>query len=99
MTEPAHGGITVGGSQAALGGTSVEALPANMGRRYLLIQNQHASNNVFVRFGATAVADYTSIRVAPGATLIFENSFIATKTVNLIASASSTPVHVASAEA
>lgn len=99
MLEPAHGGLTTSGSQSALGAASVEALPANMGRRYLLIQNQHASNNVFVRFGATATADYLSIRVAPGASLIFENSFIASKSVNVIASGASTPVNITSAEA
>lgn len=98
MTEPAHGALTVTGSQAALGAVSVEALPANKGRRYLLIQNQHASQLVYVRFGAAATADQNSIRIQAGGTLIFENSFIATYSVNLIASGASTPVNVTSAE-
>lgn len=66
-----------------------EVVPANGGRQYLLIQNNHATLDLWIDFGIAAVLSYPSIQVYPGSTLIWGDGggFIPTQAVNMIASA------------
>lgn len=61
-----------------IGGTSVNPLPHNADRNYLLIQNQHATADLWVDFGQAAVTSQPSVRIPAGAVLVFEDSFIPT---------------------
>ena len=64
-------------------GTSASKIPALATRKYLFIQNQ-GTENVFLRFGAAAVADRTSIRLTPGAIFVMEGSLISTDAIYAI---------------
>lgn len=64
------GNFTDGSGSIAVGGTAQDALGANGGRNYLLLQNL-AAENLFVNFGVTAVLDQPSIRLQPGDVLEF----------------------------
>ena len=68
--------------------TSVEAIAANTSRRYLLIQNTHATNDLFINFGGAATT--SDIQVAAGGN--YEALIAPTESVNLIASAAGTTV-------
>lgn len=68
----------------ASGGTAQVLAPHNANREYLLIQNLHASANLWVNFGATAVADQPSIQIAAGAVLTFEDSFVPIEKVSIL---------------
>lgn len=51
------------------GAASAALLAANAARKYLAIQNQDATQSVYVRTdGGAAVADNTSVKIAPGQT-------------------------------
>lgn len=51
----------------AVSNASVVLLAANAARKYLLIQNQHATANLYVRCnGTAAVADATGVKIVPG---------------------------------
>ena len=72
----ASGSITVANSTTngahvpaavAVSNASVQLLAANAARKYLLIQNQHATANLYVRCnGTAAVADATCVKLLPG---------------------------------
>lgn len=51
----------------AVGVASAQLIAANAARRYLLVQNQSATNTIWVRFGAAAaVAGVPCIKIGPG---------------------------------
>lgn len=75
-------------SSAAVGGSSVQLAAANGDRRYLLIQNV-AAVVVWVNFGTAAVADQPSIKILADGSLVFEDNFVPTSTVNVIAASGS----------
>lgn len=51
----------------AVSNASVSLIAANAARKYLLIQNQHATANLYVRCnGTAAVADATCVKIVPG---------------------------------
>lgn len=45
-----------------------QMMAENSARRYLLIQNRHASSTIVVKFGAGAVSMTTGVKIAPGGT-------------------------------
>lgn len=65
------------------GGTAVNPLPHNSDRNYLVIQNQHATADLWVDFGAAAVTSPPSLRIPAGAVWVWEDSFIPTDAVYL----------------
>lgn len=75
--------LTNRSSSITTGGTSQELAAANTTRRYLLIQNI-SSENLWVNFGTTAVADQPSIRLSSGGDLVFEGTFVPTQAVNIV---------------
>lgn len=58
-------------------------LAANSARQYLLVQNQDATGNVFLKFAAAATADAASIKIPPGGNYEM-NGVIATQALNAI---------------
>jgi hypothetical protein len=71
----------------AVGGTAEEALPANDGRRYLLIQNPSSNGSaLWVAFGQPSIQASPSVELLPGATLVFEAGFVPTEGVWVVAS-------------
>lgn len=68
-----------------------EIAAANASRNYLFIQNNHATANVFIGFGATAVTAANGIKLAPGA--YYElNGNMAINAVRAIGDAANTAV-------
>lgn len=63
--------------------TSQQFAPANESRSYLLIQNISAED-LWINETIPAVADQPSIKIAAGATLIFDGPFIPTGALNII---------------
>lgn len=59
---PVIAGVTE--TLATVTNASAQALPANTGRGYLMIQNNDASGNVFVKFGSAATVN--SFKIPPG---------------------------------
>ncbi len=69
------------------GGISQTALAAGTGRSYLLIQNPaDASEALWINFtDAAAVSGQSSISLAAGGALVFENEFCPNNAVNVTA--------------
>lgn len=91
MSSPIAGGSLTDGS-GTLTGSSQQVFAATAARLYLLIQNIDATNALWVQFGAAAVADQPSIKVAPGASLQFSGpstGVVPTTAVNVIGTAAS----------
>lgn len=74
---PTHTSISVATTQA-------QVIAANAARTYLLIQNQDATNPIWIRFGSTAAANGTSIKIIAGASLVFEGSMVPNTAINAI---------------
>lgn len=76
------------GSLVSLGGTaslsSQEVLPASTTRRYLLLQNI-SSGALHVNFGS--VASTSTPRLDPGASFVFEGTFVPQNSIHLLATA------------
>lgn len=71
-----------------LGGTAQTVIAANSSRRYLLIQNI-SDTALWVDFGATAVQDQPSVKLAAdsgsgGGFLVFEGNFVPTTALSII---------------
>ncbi len=83
---------------AALVGTSsatLVAAPTSSERRYLLIQNQHATQDIYVRLdGATATADANSLKIPAGTSREWSGNYVPNGTITAIALGASTPVAV-----
>lgn len=67
----------------AAGGSSQVAAAANSGRRYLLIENVSASEDLWVDFGTAAVATQPSILIPVKTS--WEPPFVPTGSVNVLA--------------
>lgn len=52
-------------SDVTIGATSAQVVAANAGRKYLLVQNDHATQTLWLKFGAAAVVN-EGIRVGAG---------------------------------
>lgn len=66
----------------ATGGVAQEACEANESRTYLLIQNVSAYD-MWVDFGATAVANSPSIRLPATAAIVFEGTVVPSDAVSI----------------
>lgn len=62
---PAAGGAVVSDGAVTVANTSGIIVAANAARRYLLVQNNHATGRVYLRFGAAATVA-AGIRLEPG---------------------------------
>lgn len=65
--------------------TSQSLFAANVARKFLLIQNLDAAEDLWVNFGAAATIDKPSIKIAAGQILRFDGNFIPTQSVTVIA--------------
>lgn len=103
------GGVAGGLRDAsqAIGGTAVQVLNSNRGRKYLLISNNDSgTDNIHVRIGvgyiggvdqgvtAAVVNAAGTVKIVPGGSLIFEGGWVPSGAVSIIADASATPVTV-----
>lgn len=76
------GALIDGSSSIAVNATRQQVFSENGGRQYLFIQNVSAGD-LWVNFGANAVADIPSMKIPSGASLIFEGA-IPTARVDII---------------
>ena len=68
------------------GGTAQTLAAANTARKYLLIQNLHATEVLWVNFTTAAVANQPSLQLAAaGGSLVMESSYVSTELVSVIA--------------
>lgn len=86
-------------SSQSIGASSVQILPASSARSFLLIENVHATNTVWLNLtGGTAAANAAgSILLAAGGgpnSRIVLNAAVPTNAITAIASAGSTPITV-----
>lgn len=80
---PSRGALADFSAAITAGATAETAIAANPARRYFLFQNI-SDTNMWVNFGATAVADKPSIKIVPDAALIFESGFVPVGLVSVI---------------
>ena len=67
------------------GDTAQALFAADEARVYLIIQNLHATSNLWIDFeGVTAVKTQPSLQIGPGITLIFESSFCPITAISII---------------
>jgi len=71
------------GNAAALGFVSALLAAANPARRYLLIQNNDTSGNVYVTLDGSAADSVHGLKIVPGATLELQG-YVTTSAVNAI---------------
>lgn len=79
-------------------------IAANHGRRYLFIQNLHATAKLYVRIDQTTKAGGTAtvavagaagtIMIVPGGSLVFEDTLIPTGALSIISDTATTPVTI-----
>ena len=72
----------------SVGTSAASILAINSGREYLLIQNTHASNTLYISLGGTATTSH--IQIAAGSALVFESATIPTCAISGIGSDAST---------
>jgi hypothetical protein len=84
-TAPAAGTITNRSLAITTGGTAQQLMAANVARKYLLIQNQHATESIFFNFTTTAVADSPSVEIKAGVTYEMYGGFVSTEAISVIA--------------
>lgn len=65
------------------GGTAQVVMVENEYRNYLFMQNV-SSGDLWINFGATAVASQPSIRLVPGDSFTMEQSFVSVESVSII---------------
>jgi hypothetical protein len=87
-------------SSQSIGAASVQLLPASSARSFLLIENVHATQTVWVNLtGGTAAANTAASRIllaaggGPNSRLLL-NAAVPTNAITAIASGASTPVTV-----
>jgi len=68
-------------------------LALNVGRRYLLIQNNDATGIVYLNLSGTAVAG-SGIKIAPGGSYVADASFCPSNAISAISSIASQPVTI-----
>ena len=77
------GALTDRSGTIAAGGAAQQVAAANVNRKYLLIQNLSAAD-LWVNFGAAAVASQPSVRLAPGAALVMRGDYVDTQAVSVV---------------
>ena len=78
---------------ASVGTTAVTLMPANATRRGFVVQNQSASATVYLSGLGTAMADWHSLQLPPGATYETSAHHVGTGAISAIATAANTPVY------
>jgi hypothetical protein len=73
------------------GGTAQPLMLANPTRNYLIIQNHHATADLWVNFSQPAVLGQPSIRIPAGADLVLEDSFVTPESISIIGGTTSQP--------
>ena len=84
-------------NSAAVGTSAVDLVPENQGRRYLRIQNAHATAKVGLSLDAgstPAVATAGSITLGPGESIVFEDTIVPLNAIRAISDTLATPVTV-----
>lgn len=79
------GNLTDRSGTLTTGGTAEQVAAANTTRRYFMIQNLDASEDMWIDFGSTAVADQPSIKLVAGEKFIMDGNFVSTQAVSIIA--------------
>lgn len=85
VTQPSSGGVTDRSGVVTVGGVPQTLAAVKLDRKYLLVQNLHASEDLWVNFTVDAVADKPSVRVAPGAAFIMDGAYVTSEKVTVIA--------------
>ena len=93
ISEQPPAGLPVTHLQVSAGTVSAEHLAANAARRFLLIQNQHASAVIYAAFGVAAQTT-NGVKIKPGEALLLGSGLCPTAGVNLISDTASTAVHI-----
>lgn len=70
-----------------------QLLPGNPSRRYLLIQNNHATSILYIKFGATAATTTNTVKIQPGGSYELQG-FAPTDEIRAVGSASLLPIVV-----
>lgn len=83
-------------ASAQVGATSAELIAADAtgANHAIIIQNQHTSIDLYIRFGAAATTDRNSLKIAAGNDVFFGPELIDGRAVNAIASSASAEVLV-----
>jgi hypothetical protein len=71
--------------------TSTQIMAANAQRRYLFIQNNSASQTIYINFTSNATAGSGSIALGPLGSFVQESSFVSQEAVNVLATVASVP--------
>lgn len=83
---PNQGVLTDASGTITAGGSAQSLFASNLARKYLLVQNQHATEDLWINFGTTAVVGQPSVKIVPGAALLMDGSgFVSTQSVSVIA--------------
>ena len=67
------------------GAVAQQLAPANLSRTYLLIQNEHATEVMWINFTTTAVQSQPSLQIAALATFVMETAAASTEVISVIA--------------
>lgn len=86
-----QGALTNQGGTIATGAAAQTLMAANAARRYLFIQNLHATEELWFDFTATAVASEPSIRLGPWETYEMAAGFVSTEALSVIAATTAHP--------
>lgn len=70
--------------------TAAQLLALKTGRRYLLVQNNDASGNIFLNFSGTAIAGQ-GVKIPPGGSYVADASFCPQNAISAISSIASNP--------
>jgi len=79
------GALTDGSGTITAGGTAQQVFASQPGRAYLIIQNLDAAETMYVNIGAAATAGSGSFQLLSGGSLVFENGYIPSGSVSIIA--------------
>lgn len=83
--QPASGGVTDRSGAITVGGTQQTLAAVKLDRKYLLIQNVDASEEMWINFTTTAVADKPSIKIPAGGGFVMEGSYVTSELVSVVA--------------
>ena len=89
--DPSTGTLTDRSGTITAGGTAQQLAAANTNRRYLLIQNEHATETLWFNFTTTATAAEPSFQIPAGGSFVMEAGYISTEAVSVIAATTGHP--------
>jgi len=77
------GGLSNKSGTITTGGAAQQIASSNSDRRYFLFQNL-STDDLWINFGSTAVANQPSIRIAAGEKFIIDGTFVCNELVSVI---------------